>query len=134
MTANPFATLLRKAVDDGYREWAGKPHNEKWVRKIDGTPIPNDLVVCIQGAVSRAALAVATSEAKLAQSEADKNGLVELVIATHENNEALRATLAVAVEALEGVMTLLDAGALYEPQAYACPPRCLQKEPRKSIS
>jgi len=99
MTANPFATLLRKAVDDGYREWAGKPHNEKWVRKIDGTPIPNDLVVCIQGAVSRAALAVATSEAKLAQCAADNNGLVELVKATHENNEALRAKLAVAVEA-----------------------------------
>lgn len=31
----------------------------------------------------------------------------------------LRAKLAVAVGALEGVMTLLDAGALYEPQAYA---------------
>ncbi len=59
MTANPLVALLRKAVDDGYREWARKPHNEKWVRKIDGTPIPNDVVVCIQDEVSRAARSAA---------------------------------------------------------------------------
>lgn len=31
----------------GYIRWAEKPHNAKWVRMIDGTPIPNDLPVCI---------------------------------------------------------------------------------------
>jgi hypothetical protein len=47
------AARVRKAVDDGYMEWARKPHNEKWVRKIDGTPIPNDLIVCIQQSIIR---------------------------------------------------------------------------------
>ena len=27
--------------------WKGKEHNAKWWRRIDGTPIPNDLIVCI---------------------------------------------------------------------------------------
>jgi hypothetical protein len=31
----------------GYDAWAAKPHNKKWVRRIDGTPIPNDLLVNI---------------------------------------------------------------------------------------
>lgn len=34
-------------VQRGYNRWAAKPHNAKWVRKIDGTPIANDLVVNI---------------------------------------------------------------------------------------
>lgn len=34
-------------VQRGYDAWAAKPHNAKWVRKIDGTPIPNDIVVTI---------------------------------------------------------------------------------------
>jgi hypothetical protein len=31
----------------GYDRWAGKPHNCKWVRLIDGTPISSDLLVHI---------------------------------------------------------------------------------------
>ena len=44
---------LRKAIltlDDilaGYVDWSNKPHNAKWARKIDGTPIANDICVCI---------------------------------------------------------------------------------------
>jgi hypothetical protein len=34
-------------VQRGYDAWAAKPHNAKWVRKIDGTPIPNDIVVTL---------------------------------------------------------------------------------------
>jgi hypothetical protein len=34
-------------VQSGYDNWAAKPHNAKWVRKIDGTPIPNDIPVSI---------------------------------------------------------------------------------------
>jgi hypothetical protein len=34
-------------VQAGYADWAAKDHNTKWVRKIDGTPIPNDLCICI---------------------------------------------------------------------------------------
>lgn len=42
---------VMQAAQRGYDEWAAKPHNAKWVRKIDGTPIPNDLVVCIANAI-----------------------------------------------------------------------------------
>lgn len=42
---------LRNAVQAGFDAWAAKPHNKKWARKIYGTPIPNDVVVCIQTAV-----------------------------------------------------------------------------------
>ena len=34
-------------VQRGYDAWAAKPHNAKWVRKIDGTPIANDIVATI---------------------------------------------------------------------------------------
>lgn len=34
-------------VQRGYERWAAKPHNAKWVRRIDGTPIANDIVVNI---------------------------------------------------------------------------------------
>jgi len=34
-------------AERGYAEWAAKPHNAKWVQRIEGTPIPNDLKVCI---------------------------------------------------------------------------------------
>lgn len=29
----------------GFESWAARPENAKWVRMIDGTPIPNDLQV-----------------------------------------------------------------------------------------
>ncbi len=31
----------------GFETWAAKDHNRRWFRKIDGTPIPNDLTVNI---------------------------------------------------------------------------------------
>lgn len=34
-------------AEEGFRQWAAKPHNRKWARKIDGTPIPNDLPIVI---------------------------------------------------------------------------------------
>ena len=34
-------------AEDGLRRWRDKDHNAKWWRKIDGTPIPNDLLVNI---------------------------------------------------------------------------------------
>jgi hypothetical protein len=36
-----------KLCDAGLNEWKSKPHNARWWRRIDGTPIPNDLLVCI---------------------------------------------------------------------------------------
>jgi hypothetical protein len=41
-------------AQSGFDAWAAKPHNAKWFRRIDGTPIPNDLVVCIAQAFSEA--------------------------------------------------------------------------------
>ena len=41
-------------VQRGYDDWAAQPHNKKWVRKIDGTPIANDIVVRIFDALSQA--------------------------------------------------------------------------------
>jgi hypothetical protein len=42
-------------VQRGYDAWAAKPHNAKWVRKIDGTPIANDIVVSIFDALKATA-------------------------------------------------------------------------------
>jgi len=35
----------------GFDAWAAKPHNRKWARSIDGTPIKNDLLVNIADAI-----------------------------------------------------------------------------------
>jgi hypothetical protein len=43
-----------KAAEAGLETWRSKPHNKRWWRLIDGTPIPNDLIVCIAQAVARA--------------------------------------------------------------------------------
>ena len=42
MAEHPFDIAQR-----GFDTWKAKEHNKKWFRLIDGTPIPNDLVVCI---------------------------------------------------------------------------------------
>jgi len=38
---------IEAAARRGLMKWQEQPHNAKWWKKIDGTPIPNDLVVCI---------------------------------------------------------------------------------------
>lgn len=40
-------------VEAGYAAWAAKDHNKKWVGRIDGTPIKNDLLVNIAEAIVR---------------------------------------------------------------------------------
>ena len=47
----------------GFEAWAAKPHNAKWFRRIEGTPIPNDLPVCIAQAFSDALAARSAPEA-----------------------------------------------------------------------
>ncbi|MCB1281879.1 MAG: hypothetical protein KDB18_10190 [Salinibacterium sp.] len=39
--------------DRGFETWATNPTNKRWFRKIDGTPIPNDLKVAIAQAMVR---------------------------------------------------------------------------------
>jgi hypothetical protein len=41
-----FGSILDLA-QEGLARWKDKPHNSKWWRRIDGTPIPNDLLVNI---------------------------------------------------------------------------------------
>ena len=53
LRARDFVTTLDTA-QRGFNAWAAKPHNAKWVKMIDGTPIPNDLVVCIAEAFREA--------------------------------------------------------------------------------
>ena len=38
-------------VERGFIAWKDKPHNKKWFKHIDGTPIPNDLAVNIAEAI-----------------------------------------------------------------------------------
>ena len=47
-----FITAMN-IVEEGFRVWREKPHNAKWWRRIDGTPIPNDLAVNIAEAMCR---------------------------------------------------------------------------------
>ena len=41
-------------AEEGFEAWAAKEHNKKWVRRIDGTPIRNDLTVNIATAFMNA--------------------------------------------------------------------------------
>ncbi len=43
-------------VDRGFQAWAIKPHNRRWFKRIDGTPIPNDICVNIAEAFVAALL------------------------------------------------------------------------------
>ena len=40
-------TTLLTAASRGYTMWAMKPHNKRWAKMLDGTPIVNDLLVCV---------------------------------------------------------------------------------------
>ena len=39
----------------GFEIWCSKPHSAKWWQRIDGTPIPNDLLVNIAEIVAQRA-------------------------------------------------------------------------------
>ena len=45
-----FMTAMAIA-EAGFDAWAAKEHNKKWVARIDGTPIRNDLLVNIAEAM-----------------------------------------------------------------------------------
>ncbi len=42
-----MSNVTLQDVQRGFEAWAAKPHNAKWVRRLDGTPIANDVVVNI---------------------------------------------------------------------------------------
>jgi hypothetical protein len=43
-------------VERGFIAWKDKSHNRKWFKRIDGTPIPNDIAVNIAEAICDAKL------------------------------------------------------------------------------
>lgn len=46
-------------VWQGLQDWKAKGWNKKWWKRIDGTPIPNDLTVCIAERISKELRAIA---------------------------------------------------------------------------
>jgi hypothetical protein len=46
----------------GFKAWAAKEHNHKWFKRIDGTPIPNDLMVNIAEVMMQLPLPAPPSE------------------------------------------------------------------------
>ncbi len=56
-------------AEKGFDAWAAKPHNRKWFRKIDGTPIKNDLLVNIATAFAEALIAAPANPAPIAELE-----------------------------------------------------------------
>jgi hypothetical protein len=57
-------TALLQAADAGLKRWAEKPDNAKWWKRIDGTPIPNDLLVNIVEVIRDRALGLSADEPK----------------------------------------------------------------------
>ena len=53
-------------AEKGFNAWAAKDHNRKWVRKIDGTPIKNDLLVNIATAIAEAHVTAQAQPAPIA--------------------------------------------------------------------
>jgi hypothetical protein len=44
--------VIEKRVQSAITEWSEKPHNRKWFKKVEGTPILNDLLVTITAALA----------------------------------------------------------------------------------
>jgi hypothetical protein len=70
------------AAQAGFDSWAAKPHNAKWFKRIDGTPIPNDLLVNVSEAFLAALKAEPVAEvAQLgARSEHDLHNVLKSVL------------------------------------------------------
>lgn len=60
----------------GFENWKAKPHNARWFRKIDGTPIQNDLTICIGEAF---AAALSAERRAKEEAEAENARLARLV-------------------------------------------------------
>ena len=65
-------------AEKGFNAWAAKDHNRKWVRKIDGTPIKNDLLVNIATAIAEAHVTAQAHPAPIAGLEPVASLLDEL--------------------------------------------------------
>lgn len=83
-----------RIVQAGWATWAAKPHNARWVRKIDGTPIPNDLAVNIAQAFADAEAAsptppspVGRPQPETGQGDAGERGMANVMEALWRDAE-----------------------------------------------
>ena len=80
----------------GFENWKAKPHNARWFRKIDGTPIPNDLTICIGEAFAEPlrSLTLRVEAEKRAKEEAteDTRSLCRFILSEWGPDGALKAT------------------------------------------
>ena len=87
-------TEAMKVCEEGLREWREKPHNKRWWNRIDGTPIPNDLLCCI---------AEAFAAPQPAEQQPDVSALVEaleVMVKTHDEGGWPTAAITIAKAAL----------------------------------
>lgn len=50
-TLSSFTDVMQ-LIDRGWDSWASKSHNHKWSRRVEGTPIRNDLTCAIAHAIA----------------------------------------------------------------------------------
>src|SRR5271155_3529283 len=81
-----FTEVLR-AADAGLKRWAEKPGNAKWWKRIDGTPIPNDLLVNIAESVREAPLLAQPATAAAPPADSLIAKILEVAQLTDESDE-----------------------------------------------
>lgn len=97
-----------KLCQQGLDVWKSQEHNYKWWRRIDGTPIPNDLLVCIAEAVRDA---VQTDSAQ-GQAVADSlSAIVRGMLASAERTSDPRG-LRIPILTMDALWGAVNAGAL----------------------
>jgi len=104
------ASLAREGEDwigtaqQGFKAWKAKPHNARWFRKIDGTPIPNDLTICIGEAFAARIRALAAENEALRkgrrEEELREDARLGAALARAESSESLVTELREKVERL----------------------------------
>jgi hypothetical protein len=135
-----FVAALQIA-DRGFNAWKDKPHNAKWFKRIDGTPIPNDLLVNIANEIiisapfyapvmqpaERDRLAAAVEKLTNERDEAREvahyaNGTADLAMKHRDKAEAslatTRETIAKLREALESLLPAARAWEFAETRTY----------------
>lgn len=105
--------IIHMAVERGLHAWRAKPHNATWWRQIDGTPIPNDLCVCIAESVTAARTIIAMSEAATVCKQAERiaeleAALIALAQQSSEMVERLDTVFNAEAEAISRALKLVN--------------------------
>jgi len=79
----------------GFEAWRAKPHNAKWFKRIDGTPIPNDLVVCVAEQFAAVLASVSALAQALEALMAENERLAQFIeVCRDEERRAMNTALA----------------------------------------